>query len=180
MCWGLNGWGQLGNTTLVDSTTPVVVNGITDAVQVSAGRDHSCAVLASGQIRCWGSDSEGELGDTAAGWRVSSPVVTALITDAAQVSCGQWFTCALRRTGEVMCWGSNDDGQLGVGDTMDRHTPAAVAMLPLVSTIAAGRESHACAGTVGGSVYCWGRNMYGELGYGSLTASRTPRIVSGL
>ncbi|MFH1742544.1 MAG: RCC1 repeat-containing protein, partial [bacterium] len=62
-CWGFNSKGQLGNGTTADSSTPVSVIGITDAVAITAGWEYSCAFLSSGGVRCWGHNGSGQLGD---------------------------------------------------------------------------------------------------------------------
>ena len=62
-CWGRNHSGQLGNGTLIHSSTPVTVKGLSDAVAVAAGRFHACAVLSDGSARCWGENFSGQLGN---------------------------------------------------------------------------------------------------------------------
>jgi alpha-tubulin suppressor-like RCC1 family protein len=73
-CWGINGEGELGNgKTGNPSDTPVKVSGISEASQVTAGRDHACARLSTGHIECWGNNQYGQLGDGEAGNESDTP-----------------------------------------------------------------------------------------------------------
>jgi alpha-tubulin suppressor-like RCC1 family protein len=73
-CWGANGNGQLGNGSYSDSMTPVTVSGITNAVAVALGANHTCAVLADGTVECWGDNGNGQLG--VAGYHTTPTVVS--------------------------------------------------------------------------------------------------------
>jgi alpha-tubulin suppressor-like RCC1 family protein len=101
---------------------PVVVSSITDAVNVSAGREHTCAARQSGQLACWGNGSQGRLGygGTSSG---STPVEVSSIDDGVMASAGGFHSCALRLTGQVECWGQGIYGQLGNGSTSGSLTP---------------------------------------------------------
>lgn len=83
---------------------------------------------------------------------------------------GRFHACALRRGGEVLCWGGNAFGQLGDGTTTDRPHPAVVPGLDPVARIATGSK-HTCVVTVAGALRCWGSNADGQLGDGT-TVSR--------
>ena len=171
-CWGSNLHGQLGNGVTgwgAYSTSPIEVAGITDAVAIDAGWEHSCAVHAAGGISCWGDDSRGELGDGEKVEYMTTPVRVSGITDALDVATGHWHTCALHTTGEVSCWGSNHDGQLGNGQ-MGSHqsnsaVPVSVEGITDATAIDAGGE-HSCAVHISGEVSCWGDNWKGEIGNG--------------
>ena len=113
-CWGANGAGQLGSGsgTPTQRVTPAPVLNLLDAVALSAGNGHVCAVRATGQVRCWGSNFNGQLGDGTRNNRSSPGPVTG-VTSAVAVACGSSHTCALLADGTVKCWGSNSRGQLG-------------------------------------------------------------------
>lgn len=87
-----------------------------------------------------------------------------------QVAVGRFHACALRRNGELLCWGGNAFGQLGDGTRVNRPAPAVVGGLGPVARVAAGSK-HTCVVTVAGAVLCWGSNADGQLGDGT-TVSR--------
>jgi len=127
-CWGENADGQLGTSTAGEvSTTPVRVGGITGAIAVTAGWQHTCALLGDGTVQCWGRNLEGQLGN---GTTTSSttPVRVVDLTGAIAVTGGWWrHSCALLSDSSVKCWGAvgadNAFGQLGNGSTTGSATP---------------------------------------------------------
>ena len=180
-CWGYNGFGQLGNRTETDSNTPVQVYGMTSgATSISAGANHSCAVLSTGMVKCWGFNYAGQLGNLKF-VNSNQPVIVDWMWQAISISAGGADTCAILSTGAANCWGSNVYGQLGDGTLTNRNTAKDSQVFGLtsgVTSIAAG-DNHSCA-VQNSSVKCWGYNIYGELGDGTLTNSSTPVQVSGL
>jgi alpha-tubulin suppressor-like RCC1 family protein len=181
-CWGKNDKGQLGYSgvsTLGDAPgqmpPPDVAIGGT-ASQISVGNDHTCVLLDTGGIRCWGSNSEGQLGyghtnDLGAGSGDMPRPDVQLGGKAVQVATGTKHSCALLESGTVKCWGGNAYGQLGygntsnVGDTQGQMPPADVAIGGKAVLIAAGGY-RTCAVLDSGALRCWGDNSGGSLGYG--------------
>ncbi|ACL23603.1 RCC1 domain-containing protein [Chloroflexus aggregans] len=180
-CWGLNNRGQLGDGSYTDSSTPVAVGGLPSGVMaIAAGNYHTCALTGSDGVWCWGTNSDGQLGDGTTTNRSTPVAVSGLPSGVTAIAAGNYHTCALTSSGGVWCWGYNLSGQLGDGTTTNRSTPGAVSGLPSgVTAIAAGDE-HTCALTGSGGVWCWGDNYYGQLGDGTTTNRSTPGAVSGL
>ena len=125
-CWGDNGSGSLGlGFTSAPVTTPFDVVGLTDAVALTTGSGHSCAVKADSTVVCWGENSRGSIGDGSTTNR-PTPVAVAGLTGVATVTAGGAYTCALKTDGSATCWGRNITGSLGDGTTVDKPTPTAV------------------------------------------------------
>ena len=181
-CWGSNNFGQLGDGTIMPRTVPVDVSGLTSGVAaISAGEYHTCALLTSGGVKCWGGNFKGQLGD---GTMLDShaPVdVMTLSSGVTAIAAGGNHTCARTSAGGAKCWGDNVDAQLGDGTFADRLTPTDVSGLTVgVATVAAGRY-HTCALTTGGGVKCWGHNFLGQVGNGSSPGYvMLPANVTGL
>ena len=140
----------------------------------------TCAVTIAGGAKCWGDNSNGQLGN---GTNTPSNVpvdVTGLTSGVGAIAQYGWHTCALTSAGGVKCWGWNIAGQLGNGTNTDSNVPVDVTGLTSgVGAVATGYE-HNCALTSAGAVKCWGSNGNGELGNGTNTDSKVPVNVSGL
>ncbi|MFT3772735.1 MAG: hypothetical protein QM820_45680 [Minicystis sp.] len=196
-CWGNNGYGQLGQgdtnsrgdgpAEMGSNLLPVSLGTGKKAVSVSVGASHSCALLNDGSVKCWGDNSWCQLGlgtynnvGSSSGQMGDNLPAVSLGTGAkaVAVSAGDSHTCALLDDGTVKCWGHNDSGQLGRGDSY-----STIGCLPfsihglLVVALGTGRTAvalsaganHTCALLDDGSVKCWGRNSEGQLGLGDTT-----------
>ena len=199
-CWGYNGYGQLGDGTTTDKTTPVEVSGLTGAIAIAAGAYHTCALTSAGTVKCWGDNESGQLGNGTT-TNSTTPVEVSGLTGAIAITAGVGHTCALTSAGRVECWGWNFYGQLGNGTSSGPEhcnqgfacstTPVEVSGLTGAIAINSGGGFHTCALTSAGTVQCWGYNNAGQLGdgsstgpemcgYGSSPCSTTPVEVSGL
>jgi alpha-tubulin suppressor-like RCC1 family protein len=97
-----------------------------DVVQLAAGGSHTCALRSTGVVLCWGSNRVGQLGGGTTGPRRFEPRVVDGLSDVVFIAAGEEHTCAVRRGGTVLCWGFNDEGQLGDGTTERRLVPTPV------------------------------------------------------
>lgn len=174
-CWGLNSSGQLGynhNRSIGDDEYPSVAGDVAlggTAVQLSAGGNHTCALLDTGFMRCWGANGSGQLGygNTGNLWAPGSDVATG--GKVLQMATGSDHTCALLSNGSIKCWGYNLYGQLGYNGGGNLNTPAATAMDLSGATayrVSTG-SNHTCALLSTGAARCWGLNNFGQLGYGN-------------
>ena len=208
-CWGNNTNGELGIgpgpgpqictvpgvATYACSTTPVNVSGLTGVTAISAGLEHTCALLSGGTVQCWGDSSHGALGSSAANYYTPVAVGGAgcgcgTLTGVTAVTAGGFHTCAVRTGATVDCWGDNRYGELGTGvvspvGPYGTTTPTPVVglgggALTGVAAISLGTY-HTCAVLTGGTVDCWGANGYGQAGTGSHGISSVhPTAVIGL
>ncbi len=185
LCWGRNEFGQLGDGTKEDRSAPVPVRGLNKGVKaIAVGGAHTCALTEPGGVLCWGSNRVGQLGDGTKEHRSAPVPVRGLDKGVKAIAVGRSYTCALTEQSGVLCWGNNWYGQLGDGTTENRSAPVpvrgldkGVKAIALSDTIA---DSHACALTEQGSVLCWGRNAYGQLGDGSTQDAYEPIKVKDL
>jgi alpha-tubulin suppressor-like RCC1 family protein/uncharacterized protein YgiM (DUF1202 family) len=145
---------------------------------VSTGGSHSCAVLSSGRVVCWGSNWAGQLGNNQNSDTLS-PQFVAGLTSVTSVALGAHHSCALISSGQVECWGANTDGQLGDGSLANSSTiRPVVGIVDAVAITASG--FHSCALLASGEIACWGRGYHGELGDGTTSSSSTPQRVAGI
>ena len=195
-CWGYNGGGRLGLGDTADrGTAPGQMGDMLPEVDLGVGRVtaaltageyHTCALLDNGSVKCWGLNDYGMLGLGDTYERGGYPgqmgdglpaVPLGSGRTAVAVAAGGYHSCALLDNGSVKCWGSNNKGQLGLGDNMTRGSgPGQMGdMLPAVDlgtavtvrAVSCGNE-HTCALLEGGSIKCWGGNTFGALGMGDV------------
>jgi alpha-tubulin suppressor-like RCC1 family protein len=191
-CWGRNDYGQLGlnRTDSIGDDELASAGGevalAESAIQITAGIYHTCALLASHNVRCWGYGRFGALGlgntnNIGDNELPSSVPTVSLGGPVDQVVAGGAHTCARLSDGNVRCWGSNSTGALGLAGTAtigDNELPTSVPALALGSPaleIAVG-ELHSCARLRTG-IKCWGHGVSGQLGYASTSDVFLPSSV---
>lgn len=204
-CWGWNSQGQLGlghintiglNESPAEEVTRVDID--EEIVQLASGVSHTCALLADGNVRCWGQNFRGQLGlghtNSLGDNELPSEVAPINLgggRKAKFVAAGFMHTCVILTSGIVKCWGFNHVGQLGIGNTEDIGDNESPSTSPDVNlgeeavALAAG-HSFTCAILVSGNVKCWGHNYSGVIGLGRLdtigdneSASNSPLIDLG-
>jgi len=175
-CWGGNNdYGQLGDGTTTQSTTPTLVSGGHTWASVDGGWWHSCGVTTESAMYCWGYNTHGQRGDGTTTQSTTPTLVSGGHTWAS-VTGGGRHTCGVMTTGEAYCWGDNRDGLLG-GSSLSSGIPVSGNH---AWTSVTGGGKHTCGVTTTGEAYCWGGKYdYGQLGNGTTTQSATPTLVSG-
>ncbi len=180
-CWGDNECSDLGNTTLttgVFSDVPVDVTGLSSGVvAIAAGDQHTCALLSTGDVECWGANNVGQLGFGSLTPAYSASAMSVLgLSGVVAISAGSGHSCAVTSAGRVWCWGDNSSGELGDGSTVSTTSPVKAKGLSGVVAVAAG-DQFTCALTGAGAVWCWGDGSTGEIGNGSFSDSKVPVAI---
>ena len=182
MCWGRDNVGQLGNggtgdTSHAPSTNVELPEGRA-AIDISVGDHHSCALLDNGSITCWGQNNHGQIGDNTT-TNALVPVYAQLPvgSPAASVAAGPFSTCAILENGSAYCWGHNNYGRLGIGVFGGiYHTPMFLEDGTDFVKISANYD-HTCGLSENGSISCWGRGKYGQLGIGQGGDRNFPHLL---
>lgn len=167
ICWGKNTYGQLGSGG-DDTLLPEMVQPPRSFRMLVAGENHTCGLFESnGFLACWGRNNRGQVGDGTNDDLKEIPHFSRIagLTQWKHVTAGREHSCAVTKQHEAFCWGANEAGQLGVGDTEDRNRPQPVAPDLDWAELSAG-DSHTCGITMGGDLYCWGEGGDGQLGTG--------------
>jgi alpha-tubulin suppressor-like RCC1 family protein len=187
LCWGDGNHGDLGDGKISPHNVlqPQLVFGMTASgvgtpgpspVQVAAGGSHTCAVVSTGQVECWGFNNPGSVGDGTSGLDRGLPTLVIGLTDGPQqVSEGQAEGCAITQSLDVSCWGSRD------GTDFQAHTSAQpVTSLTGKAAQTSAGEIDACVLSVAGALRCWGTNGNGEDGDGTTSPNPTPQPVTNM
>ncbi len=178
-CWGRSVWGALGYTVDAggdspdphDPGSPIAqrVPGLTDVVNVVAGEDHTCATRTDGKIVCWGRNDHHQLGDGTNVGRTTPATVLGDLTYAVHLTAGEFNSCATFGGGKVRCWGRNNFGQLGNGNTSPGDTVPSPAIVWLSDVERLSTGEHTCVWRRERKLFCWGRNDLGQLGLGHVS-----------
>jgi len=157
-----------GQSDTVDVSVSSTVN-----TTLVAGNGHSCSLDVSGTAFCWGSNANGELGDgTTISRGTPAPVSGNFVFKS--LAAGNIFTCGLTTLGAAYCWGNNSLGRLGDGTETNRLTPVAVSGGHTFIRLFNSGANHTCGLSVTGDIFCWGYNIWGQLGDGTTTNRSTP------
>lgn len=182
-CWGDNAQGGIGNGTSGNEYHhPVLVSGIKNVTQISAGYGYSCATVsgAVGRAKCWGWNDAGKLGDNSIIDRDEPTQVTGLTSGVKSVNAGYTTTCALLEGGDLKCWGLNTYGEVGNGTSGNEfHLPVQVLGMTSGVTSYDTDFGFTCA-VQNGSAKCWGHGASHQLGNGVASDQTLPFLVAGL
>ena len=177
-CWGLNSTGALGDgTNTSPRLTPVTVVGMSGATGISAGNAHSCALLGSGRVQCWGANGYGQLGNGTGTSSFTRVDVIGLL-DAQSVQSGQHHNCVKTTAGAVKCWGFNGHGQIGNDTTTNAFSPVTVLSSGVVQVNTHSGGFSSCARLADGTALCWGNNGFAQLGTSSAGNKTLPTPVA--
>ena len=180
-CWGHNSNGQLGIGSTSNTNTPTTINSLGSgrtAVSLAMAMHSVCALLDDGSVKCWGDDSQGQLGNGGSNVDINSPPSSAINLGSGRtaktITAGEYHFCAILDDDSITCWGDGLNGKLGTGSTSDRSTPTAVS-----GSFASGRYAvyldagydHTCAILDNGDLTCWGSDAKGQLGNGAGSSS---------
>jgi hypothetical protein len=145
--------------------------GYVKVTQMALGRYHTCALLSTGGVRCWGANESLQLGYAQA---ISQPPSKDVLTGVESIAAGTNHNCALLINGDLKCWGDNGSGQLGTSNAGSNSLVPGLALEQAQKAVAG--FDHTCALLVNGSVKCWGGNSDGQLGNGSANPSASPPV----
>lgn len=168
LCWGNNGFGQLGDGGTTVRLAPTLVVGGVSFQSIDVGDPWSCGLSTLGKAYCWGGLEGFGV--------VTTPHLYSTTQTFTSLTVGSFHACALTADGSAYCWGNNQFGQLGDSSVVNKPNPTAVAGGLHFTSISAG-VAHTCGITTDGSVACWGSNLAGELGDKTAAIRITPRYV---
>ncbi|MFC1610379.1 RCC1 domain-containing protein [Myxococcota bacterium] len=180
-CWGMNNEGQLGDGSVEDRHVPTLVQGLeAGAEAVGTGNGHTCVLLSSGEVACWGRNDFGQLGDWTTDDRHLFGTHVVNLEGVETLAVGGDHACVLLRDDRTAaCWGRNDFGQLGntAGGTFSTE-PVAVMGLTDVVFLSDSEGWHTCALTADDLAWCWGANFFGAIGDGTTEDRPAPVQVA--
>jgi alpha-tubulin suppressor-like RCC1 family protein len=141
----------------------------------SSSENHSCGILNSGILKCWGLNTKGQLGDNTI-VNKDSPVTIDPGTSYQEIQTGSFHSCGITNTGALKCWGENGKGQLGIGNNISKSLPTVVdagTMYIQISTF----DEHTCGVTSDNILKCWGDNTDSAIGDGTTTSRNSPTVI---
>jgi alpha-tubulin suppressor-like RCC1 family protein len=185
-CWGRNIYGEAGAQGEAYVLDPKPVPGLGNVIEVAAGWDHTCAIMADAErtMQCWGRNQDGQIGNGLSGSTEIDPQVAIGVSHARAAFAGDDHTCALLVDGTMQCWGDNENGELGAGAALYSDKALKVVGMTDAYQGGGGRE-HSCVASSTGNVFCWGANTGCALGFGQPCGvgagiAKVPTQVAGL
>jgi len=166
-CWGTGDWGPKG---------AFAKPSVAGALSIVTGDRHACVITKDKHVQCWGQNDAGQLGTKTDVDMHKSPVAVPGVAGVVSLVAGESSTCALLGDGSTKCWGSNGDGELGLGKKSSDERPTKAASLTEASQLCIG-SSHSCALTRSANLLCWGANAAGQLGDGTHDKRLAPTRV---
>jgi alpha-tubulin suppressor-like RCC1 family protein/subtilisin family serine protease len=176
--WGANGFGQLGDGTMVQRNSPGQIVGLSQVTAIASAGNNGMAIKSDQSVWSWGYNYQGQVGDGTTALRVS-PVQIPGLSGIVAIAHGTRHGAGLKQDGTVWAWGDNYWGEIGDGTTTPRLSPVQVPGLSGVVAIAPGGY-HMVALKGDGTVWTWGYNSYGELGDGTYIQRNSPVQVPSL
>ncbi len=180
-CWGDNSMGQLGHRLQTGNwaATPQQIPTLTKVATIESGTRHACAILKDTTLRCWGANSNGQLGtgDKDSSFEPVAPTVQLL--GVKQIALGHGFTCALLNTGKIYCAGTNASGQLGIDphESQGSNTFVLNPNFSNVHQIKVG-SNHLCAVHDNNLLSCWGLNENAQMGNSQTESTHIPTLIN--
>jgi alpha-tubulin suppressor-like RCC1 family protein len=165
-CWGANDDGQLGSAGAAPDDGPVQIATAERFVSISAAGHTTCALSVDAVAYCWGRNDVGQVGNGTFE-DVNTPQPVSGNIRFVQLSTGGEHACGVVADGRIYCWGRNDYGQLGDGSIVPTTTPVAVAANGVEFLQVDAGATHTCALARASQLYCWGSDVFGELGVGA-------------
>ena len=182
--WGANDYGALGLGNTTSYSSPVQCGSLTDWSIIHNGGNNFYGIKTDGTLWAWGQGGGGALGNGVNTDNFSSPVQVGSLTDWAQVCGGADYTAAVKTDGTLWAWGTNTDGELGLGNTTSNCSPTQVGSLTDWYEVSMNTGSAPgpwmCATKTDGTLWAWGTNTDGQLGVGNTTTYSSPVQVGGL
>ncbi|NCO03744.1 MAG: DUF1554 domain-containing protein [Alphaproteobacteria bacterium] len=176
-------WGSGARQGMANLDTPVKIATNIKFNQISVGRSATCGLSRTGEAWCWGTNTDGDIGNGTVGIPYTTPQKVIGISDFIQVSTGDGSSCGVRKNGEGWCWGSDGNGQLGNGEnSYTQGVPSKVIDINDFTKISVQDSGSACGITSSGLGYCWGDDSNGALGNGAAltTNQNAPSLIEGL